>query len=80
MRARGALIGFVLVVVVAAIVLYLSAENWKSVAPQVQEIVSSEESSQVLGEEGGELPGLGEMKAETDAHSKELEEALAATE
>lgn len=84
MRSRGALIGLALLLIVMAVVLYLSAENWKAVAPKVPELVSEEGATQAaeetLGEEAGDLPGLGEMKAETDDHAKELEEALAATE
>ena len=85
---RGALVGFVLLLVVVALVLYLSAENWKSVAPQVKEVMAAEGSPETLLEEGssqegaggaGHLPGLGEMKAETDEHAKALEEALAAS-
>ena len=80
---RGALVGFVLLLVVVAIVLYLSAENWKSVTPQVKEIMSEEASAGTLldeeGSEAGHLPGLSEMKAETDEHAKALEEALAAS-
>ena len=79
MRSRGALFGLVLLLIVAAVVLYLTAENWKAVAPQVQEL-NAVNSGETLPEEAGELPGLSEMKAETDEHAQALEDALAATE
>ena len=76
MRARGAVFGLALLLIVMAVVLYLSAENWRAVAPQVQELGASE----ALPGDEGKLPGLSEMQAETDAHAQELEDALAASE
>ena len=82
----------VALVVVTVVVLLLVARSWKSVAPEA--IAVSGPAADDLGRgvpdhgqtgagealRQGRLPGLDDMRTETDAHSQQVEDALAAIE
>lgn len=75
-------------VVVLVVVLLLVARSWNSVAPTAL-AVHDQSSPTVVDDRGeteagesvrsGTLPGLGEMKEETDEHAQQVQETLAAT-
>ena len=69
----------VILVVVMAVVLLLVAKSWKSVAPTAVQLSADGPSAplEVHGENVGSLPGLNEMRSETDAHAEQLQQALA---
>ena len=78
----------VVLVIVVAVVLYLTARAWSSVAPEARQITNPDASRMVDDQGRGEaveavretgLPDLDETRTETAAHAAELEEALAAT-
>ena len=85
---KGGGIGFVLLVVVLAVVLLLVARSWKSVAPTAIQVTNGGEGDVVVPDHGeaaagaavssGNLPDLNEMQQETDAHAQQVQEALAA--
>jgi len=89
MAKRPSGFGFVVLVVVLAIVLLLVARQWKSVAPTALQ-VSDPDLSRVADDHGesgagealrsGQLPDLRDMKQQTGQHADELKEALEATE
>ena len=79
----------VMLVVVLAVVLLLVARNWRSVAPTAMQISDPELGATVddhgQAEAGaavrsGQLPGLNDMRQQTDAHSQDVQEALEAIE
>jgi hypothetical protein len=89
MRKQGSGFGFVILVVVLAVVLLLVARAWRSVAPTAAQIQGGDAPIAVEdhGEEeageaqrSGDLPDLNEMRDETDAHAQAVQEALEATE
>jgi len=89
MARRGSGFGFVLLVVVLAVVLLLVARSWRSVAPTAVQVATPAGAVSVdaHGEEAaaaavrrGALPDLREMRQETGAHAQEVQDALAATE
>ena len=81
--------GFVMLVVVLAVVLLLAARQWRSVAPTALQ-VSDPDLSAVADDHGetgagealrsGQLPDLRDMKQQTGEHADRLQEALEATE
>jgi hypothetical protein len=85
---KGSGIGFIVLLIALAIVMILTARNWKSVAPTAMEI-AGEDGPQVLDDHGqsdaaaelqsGDLPRLGEMQAETAEHAEAVREALEAS-
>jgi hypothetical protein len=89
MSKRGGSFGIVVLVIVVAVVLYLTARAWSSVAPEAGQITNPgvprtvddpgrAEALEAVRETG--LPDLDETRVETAAHAAELEEALAAAE
>jgi hypothetical protein len=81
-KGRVSGIGVILLLVVMAIVLYLTAQAWRSMAPAALD-VSSPEAADDRGalddmpeEERGRLPGLREMQDSTREHNEQVEEAL----
>lgn len=88
MGRRGAGLGFVAVLIVAAIVLILAARAWTSVAPTAQQVMRGGRGAKVSDHgqketaeaiRKGELPDLEDMKQGTDAHAKAVKEAQQAT-
>ncbi len=81
---RGGGIGFVVLIVVVAVVLWLTARAWRAVAPTAAEVASPAEASDVdearseAGEavRSGELPDLSKMRQETGQHADAVGEAL----
>jgi len=89
MAKKSSGIGFVMLVVVLAVVLLLAARQWRSVAPTALQ-VSDPDLSAVADDHGeagagealrsGQLPDLRDMKQQTGEHADQLQEALEATE
>lgn len=82
-------VGILLMVVVAAVVLWLTARAWRTVTPAATQLAhparrpplsdhGQTEAAQAL--RSGELPDLDEMRRRTDGHQDEVQEALAGTE
>lgn len=89
MRGPRGSFGFVVLLVVVAVVLLLAARAWSSVASSSGEALRPSATGVVEshGESGagealrsGDLPDLGEMRANTDAHAEEVGEAMSETE
>lgn len=88
MNRRGMGVGFVAVLIVVAIVLVATARAWKSVEPTALQVMrpGSRGSVPAHGDaqaaaavQKGDLPDLQDMKEATDVHSKQVEEAAAAS-
>ena len=74
------------------VVLLLVARSWKSLAPQAIEVSgpAAGDLGRGVNDHGqtgagealhqGRLPGLNDMRSETDAHSQQVQDALAAIE
>jgi len=83
MASRGKGFGFVMLIVVVAIVLYIASHAWQKVAPTALDVsdpgrISAPDRGQSEAAEAlGSLPNLGEMQQETQGHVDRLEEALA---
>lgn len=83
MARKGSGFGLVVLVVTLVVVLLLVARSWKSVAPTAMEIPDQvvlddhgqPETAETIRE--GRLPGLNQMRQQTDLHSKQVQEALA---
>jgi hypothetical protein len=85
---KGSGIGFVVLLIVLAVVMILAARNAKTVAPTALEIGGAE-ATVAIEDHGqgdaaaelrsGELPRLGEMREETAGHADEVREALEAS-
>ena len=81
----GGGLGFVMLLVVVAIVLVLAARAWQEAAPNA---LLLDEPQSVVDDHGqpearealANLPGLNEVRDSTAAHADELERALAETE
>ena len=81
--------GFVMLVIVLAIVMLLVARQWRSVGPTAMQ-VSDPDYSAVADDHGetgasealrsGGLPDLKDMRQQTGEHADRLQEALEATE
>jgi len=76
-------IGFVMLVVVMAIVLWLTAENWKKVAPTALDVNAAGASVEDHGQTGaaeslrsGDMPRLSDTREATDAHTEDVQAAL----
>ena len=88
MRKQASGFGFVILVVVLVVVLFLVAKSWRSVAPTAAQIQGGEapivddhgEAGAAEAQRSGELPDLNEMRQETDAHAQQVQEAFEATE
>jgi len=74
-----------ILIVTVAIVLLLVAKNWESIAPVATTLDAAGDRPRVddHGQTGagealrqGNLPGLGEMRLQTDAHADDVQEAL----
>jgi hypothetical protein len=88
---RGGAIGLIVLLVALVIVMLLVARSWKSVAPEVIEVTDidgpdvqvqfSDHGESEAGEalRRGNLPGIREMKQQTDARSQQVADALAET-
>ena len=88
---RGGAIGLIVLLVALVIVMMLVARSWQSVAPQVIQISDSEgpdvkvqfsdhgEAQAADALRDGDLPGLREMQQQTDAHTRQVADALAET-
>jgi hypothetical protein len=76
----------VVLLVVAAVVLYLAARNWRAVAPAAAQVArpgSSVVDAHGEHEAAGEvrsrnLPDLDEMDRRTDSHAADVQDALEA--
>jgi hypothetical protein len=89
MKKLGGGFGIVILIVVVAIVLLLTAEAWKSVMPTARQIVDPKdplERDLVVPDHGQEeaaeavrssdLPNLDDMRRNTSAHARQVQEAL----
>ena len=85
MARRGGSIGMIILIVTAAIVLFLVARNWQAVAPIATSLDAAGNGAPINdhGQTGagaalrqGNLPGLQDMRDETNAHADELQEAM----
>ena len=84
-KLRGGIgFGFVMLLVTLAIVLFLVARSWESMAPTATQLDEPEALLEKHGQtqpQGvrnvGELPNLDEMRQATDAHAQEVQDALA---
>jgi hypothetical protein len=88
---RGGAIGLIVLLVALVIVMMLVAESWRSVAPEAIQISDTEgadvnvrfsdhgESHAVEELRRGDLPDLQEMRQRTDAHARQVEDALDGT-
>jgi len=76
----------VVLLVVAAIVLWLTANTWKKVAPTAIDVTVDRPSAagSPSRPEGvatpGPMPNLKQTRVETDRHAEQVQEALKATE
>ena len=72
-----------IILLVAAIVLYIASHAWQKVAPTALDVsdpgrIGAPDHGQTDAAEAlGQLPNLGEMQQETQGHVDRLEEALA---
>ena len=81
-------IGILLLLVVAAIVLFLVARTWQTMAPTAEQIrvLTETPTAGSQGSDGAspavrtERPGLEEMRESTSGHSDAVQEALSAIE
>jgi hypothetical protein len=85
MRRQGGGFGFVMLLVVVAVVLFLAARNWKRVAPTAMEVsgdpatelsTAASDSGQPNGGVPPVRPSLREMQQETSAHTDDVRDTL----
>ncbi len=85
MSRQGGGFGFVMLLVVLAVVLLIAAKAWKSAAPTALEVatpvgdvtISDHGASEAAGQvRPGGLPGLSDMRRETGTHTQQVEETL----
>src|SRR5262245_53289526 len=82
MRRQGGGFGFVILLVVVAIVLWLAAKNWQSTLPAAAEISKPGRPASTLdtppnsGESVPARPNLSDMKNATDAHTSDVNRSL----
>jgi hypothetical protein len=75
-------LGVILLLVVMAIVLYLTAQAWNALAPAALDVNSAADAEdhgeldEMSEEERSQLPGLSEMRERTDEHNRQVEETL----
>jgi hypothetical protein len=74
MGRRGGGFGFVVLVIVLAVVLVLVARSWRAVAPQAISVTAPRLDDPALGP--GDLPDLDETRRQTDAHARQVQDAL----
>jgi len=72
MRSRMSGLGFVGMLIVVVIVLWLAARNWQSAAPA---LLGGDRGAE-HGVDSRALPGLDHMQEKTNEHADRLEEAL----
>lgn len=88
MAKRGGGFGFVMLLVVLAVVLLLVARAWDKTAPAAGPILSGTSGAETVAPHGQpeaadalrNLPGLKDVRTRTDSHAKDVADALAATE
>lgn len=68
---RGGSFGLLALVVVMGIVLFLVAQAWKKAAPEAPALDTA------AWEETSDRPNLDEARQQTDAHTQDVEDALA---
>jgi hypothetical protein len=76
MRGKGSGFGFVMLVIVLAVVLFLVARSWRQVAPAAMQVEPHGQTEAAEALESGDLPDLGEAKKRTDARAAEIQEIL----
>ncbi len=85
MKRQGGGFGFVMLLVVVAIVMLLVARSWKSVAPDAIEVatpagpaaISDHGEREAAAEaRSGLLPNLQDMRRETGNHAQEVQDTL----
>jgi len=79
-RQRGGGFGLVVLVVVLAVVLLLVARSWRAVAPAAQAVTNPRITDPQITGSGGDLPDLQEAQRRTDAHTKQVQDALSEVE
>ena len=82
MSQRVSGIGVLLLLVVVAIVLLMTAKAWESMAPAALDVTSRESEGrqemlqEAVGEDGSHLPDLHEMQQSTQEHADQIQEAI----
>ncbi|GEM_PF-7101388 len=80
MKRFGGVFGLILVVIAAAIILWLVGESTRQLAPSLESTSLQMEddglSSNDDGADGGEHPNLEQMQAATTAHAQRVQDAL----
>jgi hypothetical protein len=76
MRGKGSGFGMVMLLVVLAVVLFLVARSWNRVAPEALAVDAHGQPEAAEAIRSGDLPGLNEMRQQTDAHADEVEAIL----
>jgi hypothetical protein len=71
-------IGLLVLVIAMAVVLVLVAKSWTAVAPTATEIRAGTAASGDDAAGDDDMPGMSDMKRETDAHADDVREAMAA--
>ena len=73
-----------LLVVVVAIVLLLTARSWNAVAPTAAEVRNATDpvptdirEAATAATRSGSMPGLDDLRQSTDAHAEDVKDALA---
>ena len=86
---RGGAIGLIVLLLALVIVMVLVAQSWQSMAPEMIQVTDTKgpdvnvqfsghgESQAVEELRRGDLPGLEEMRQQTDVHVQEVADALA---
>jgi hypothetical protein len=76
MRGKGSGFGMVMLLVVLAVVLFLVAQSWRSVAPEAIAVTDHGQPEAAGAIHSGDLPDLEEMKQRTDGRAAEVEAIL----
>ncbi len=76
MRGKGSGFGFVMLVIVLAVVLFLVARSWRQAAPAAMQVSDHGETEAAEALESGDLPDLEEARKRTDARAAEIQETL----
>jgi hypothetical protein len=76
MRGKGSGFGFIMLVIVMAVVLFLVARSWSRMAPAAMQVDDHGQTEAAEALESGDLPDLNDMKKQTDARSEEMQAIL----
>ncbi len=82
MKGKISGFGMILLLLVMAVVLYLVARAWESFAPAAMDVTPASRAirgeAPDRGEDGndGRLPDIHDMRQSTDAHTRDVQDAL----